>query len=384
MSGGVLRLAALAMLAAAAAAQSDAVVLKNSRMEVHILPTGATLQRVLVPGRKKGEMVDVVLGFDEEQSYRNGSNPQMGSTLGRVGGRIAGARFEIDGVEYRTSANAGNDTMHGGEIGWDRRQFSVVDKGEEGNSSWVTLEYQSPGGEMGFPGAVNCTVTYTLRDDEDGEYGRLEYEVKAVTDQPTPVSVYLHPYFNLAGQGSGSVLNHTLVMNSSYLVPYAGQTPVPSGEFAPVAGTIYDFQTPTALGKHVDSPKLEWLGGYDNVWALFGLGADAVGAMQDFQVAAEPQWAAKLLDPESGRGVEFYTTAPAMIVYTGNGLDQPGKDGAQYKAHDGVAIEVGQFPNAVNTPTFPSVVLRPGQEYVNRAAWRFTQDRPAKQPSNAE
>ncbi|KAL4421637.1 hypothetical protein ABPG75_010928 [Micractinium tetrahymenae] len=372
VASALMAIAARATVAASGPLPEPVVLRNSDGMEVHILPVGASLQRLLVPDAA-GQLADVLLGFDSEE---NGSNPQMGSTLGRVGGRIAGAQFTLDGITYHLDANAGNNTLHSGAQGWDKQTFAVEEVGPAGSSpSWVRLAYHSSDGEGGFPGSVNVSVTYALHEDNV-----LSMEVTAESDAPTPVSSYGHPYFNLGGHASGSVLGHILTINASQYLPFAGDTLIPAGTILPVEGTIYDFRQGRALGDNIDTLLNTTLGGWDNTWALFGLDQDAAEEVQDFEAVPTPEWAATLVDPASGRGVHIFTTAPGMVVYTGNWLDGsvPGKGGVLYAPHDGVAIECGQFPNAVNTPAFPSVVLRPGSVYRNRVEWRFSAEEAAE------
>lgn len=319
-------------------------------LRAKVITYGAILVSLDVPDRH-GHFADVVLGFDELDSYVK-RNPLFGAVVGRYANRIAGARFTLDGVEHRITANAGNNHIHGGG---DKRFDRVVWKGSsyrDGTEIGVRLTHFSPDGEEGFPGNLRCTVTYTLTDENE-----LKITYSATTDKPTVVNFTNHSYFNLAGAGSGDILGHELMIAAPWYTP-AGEGLIPTGEIRSVQGTPLDFTEPRRIGERID--ELTETRGYDHNYVLKGSHGSSV-------------LAARVREPLSGRVMEVYTTEPGVQFYTANGMNNVrGKQGKVYGSHHSFCLETQHFPDSPNKPHFPSTVLRPGQEYRSTTVFRFT------------
>jgi aldose 1-epimerase len=307
---------------------------------------GATLTDLLVPDRD-GLQADVVLGFDQFARYPVDS-PYFGCTVGRVANRISGARFGLDGADYRLAANDGPNHLHGGQVGFDKAVWRAEAAAEAG-SQVLRLVHRSPAGDEGYPGNLDVSVTYRLALD-----GALSLEYEATTDAPTLVNLTNHSYFNLAGKGD--ILGHILTLYASrYTEPDAQLTP--TGRILPVAGTPLDFRRPAAVGGRL--ARLD-IGGYDHNYVIDG-GPDPLAL------------AAELYEPGSGRAMEVLTTKPGIQLYTGNFLDGlAGKGGAVYQRHAALCLETQYFPDAIHHPAFPSPVLRPGQTYRHTTVHRFS------------
>ncbi len=324
-------------------------------MTARISDYGGTLVGLEVPDGRGGR-VDVVLGLDlltgpPGRAYA-GEQPYLGALVGRVANRIAGAGFELGGTRYRLPANDGRNHLHGGPAGFHSRLWASQPLSDE-EAPGVALSYLSEDGEGGYPGTVRAGATYRLL---PGNVLRLE--LRAVSDAPTPVSLTHHPYFNLAGHDSGAVLGHELALLARYVTPADAEL-IPTGEVREVDGTAFDFRSPRSLGEAMAGPEAG--GGYDVSFVVDG----AAGTLRP---------AARLREPASGRALEVWTTQPALQLYTGNGLDGTvvGKGGVPYRRHAGVALEAQAYPNAVNTPHFPPVWLRPGEVYRHVVEYRFT------------
>lgn len=343
----------------------EPIVLRNSLgVEVHVLRRGAILQRLLLPD--KSGATDVVLGFDEEGPYKDGTSPYFGALVGRVANRIANARFSLDGHTYELAANNGPNTLHGGKVGYDKVEWQAQrEDGIRGQA--VRLTYTSADGEEGFPGTVHVSVTYTLT-----EASELITEMHATTDKATPFNLAQHSYFNLAGHGSGTILGHELTIHGDHYTP-VNDVSIPLGDIIPVRGTPFDFTSQHTVGERIDDVPGPSPGGYDHNIVLFGLGPDAKDKCPTGMASDTPQLAATLLDPASGRGMHVLTTAPGVQFYSGNFLDGSlrGKGGAVYAKHAGMCLETQGFPNAVNQQNFPTVVLRPGGEYRHVLVYQF-------------
>jgi len=315
-------------------------------MVARVMTYGATLVDLLVPDRD-GVPGDVVLGFDEFARYPADS-PYFGCTVGRVANRIAGARFTLDGADFRLAANDGNNHLHGGQVGFDKVLWTAaVQSGAAGQS--VRFSYRSPAGEEGYPGNLDVSVTYTLTGD-----GVLRLDYAATTDEPTLVNLTNHSYFNLAC--SGSVLGHILTLHASrYTEPDAELTP--TGRILPVAGTPLDFRRPAMLGGRIG--RLAG-GGYDHNYVIDR-------AADDLALCAE------VYEPCSGRAMDVYTSEPGVQLYSGNFLNGlAGKGGRAYQRHAALCLETQHFPDAIHHPDFPSVVLRPGETYRQVTEYRFS------------
>jgi aldose 1-epimerase len=315
-------------------------------MVAKITDYGTILTELHVPGRG-GKTADVVLGFDALEEYLKG-HPMFGAVVGRVANRIAGGRFTLDGKEYRLAVNNGPHHLHGGIRGFDKYVWeSEAAETPEGPS--VRMSRTSPDGEEGYPGTLRATVSYTLTGKNE-----LRIEMTAVTDAPTIVNLSNHTYWNLAGHGSGKVLGQELQIYADRYTP-SDAALIPTGAVAPVEGTPYDFRVPKPIGKDI--------------------GRVAPGYDTNFVVDGEPgtlRRAARASDPASGRVLELLTTQPGVHLYTGNKLaPRKGKGGAEYGPHGGFCLETQHFPDSVNKPHWPTVVLRPGETYRHMTVHRF-------------
>lgn len=353
----------------AEAQKLEPFVLKNRHgIEAHILPYGAIVQKLVVPS-SSGNPTDIVLGFDTLTPYEDGTSPYFGALVGRVANRIADATFELDGEVYHLSANENTTSLHGGKVGFSNRIW----KGHvftEGEDSGVMLRYESPDGEEGYPGSLTATVIYLLTASNE-----LRISMETSTTAATPVNLAQHTYFNLNGQETGStVLNHDVTINAAYTTPVT-QHLIPTGAFMPVAGTPYDLNNSTRLSHNIQQagglPE-----GYDINYVLFGLtGEEAKEKMLYGKVWDEPQHAVTISSPSTGITLEVDTTSPGLQFYSGGllSMDSPvtGKKGTEYPQFGGFAVETQNFPNAINTDSFPDSVLRPGHTYQNLCVWRF-------------
>jgi aldose 1-epimerase len=333
----------------------DAVVLTNAAgMQVRILTLGATIQSVIVPDRE-GNMADVALGYPTAEGYC--ADPHyFGATIGRVANRIAGGRFAIDGQAAQVSCNDGANSLHGGGEGFDKRCWSLVET-RGGDRPGVTLRLVSPDGDQGYPGTLTVTAEFVIESDN-----RLTINYQAMTDRATVVNLTNHAYWNLQGEGSpGSALGHLLeIPAEAFLATDAGS--IPTGEFAPVRGSPFDFRSarPISDGNDARHPQIEVGHGYDHNWVL--------------QPAPGLRLAARLHDPKSGRVLEVRTDKPGVQFYSGNFLGGflAGKSGRPYHPGDGVAIEPQDFPDSPNHPEFASIRLDPGQTYCHQIEFAFS------------
>jgi aldose 1-epimerase len=362
--------AALALLAAAPAGAASVtqapygttkggeavtqVTLRNDRgMEVKLIGLGAIVTDIVVPDAK-GRRENVALGFSNLAEYeaRNGDY-YFGGAVGRYAGRIAGARFTLDGREVRLAANDGQNTLHGGPGGFITRVWKVAPFQRGGNVGAV-LTYTSPTGEQGFPGNLAVKITYTLQPDNGL---RIDYE--AVTDAATAINFTNHSYFNLAGAGSGTALDHQLRIDSTAILQ-TGSGGIPTGAMLPVSGTPFDFRRLAPIRARM-AMKHEQLSerGLNHSWVLSNRGRLRTAAL--------------LRDPASGREMEVLTTEPSLHAYTAGyfpGTDR-GPRGTLYKPHDAIALETQHFPDAPNRRAFPSTILRPGETYRSTTIYRF-------------
>jgi aldose 1-epimerase len=329
----------------------DLYVLTNRHgMQANIISYGGIITKLQVPD-KNGKLGDVVLGFDRLEDYLKG-HPYFGAICGRVANRIARAKFTLDGKEYTLAKNNGPNALHGGKKGFDK----VVWKAEPhsaANHVDLVLSYVSPDGEEGYPGNLSVTVTYRLTADNE-----LRVDYQATTDKPTPVNLTQHSYFNLAGPPSGDILGHEVMIAADQYTP-VDDTLIPTGEIKPVKGTPLDFTQPTAIGARIAQLKGD-PGGYDHNYVLRG--------------GKGLRLAAVVTEPKTGRLMEMHTAEPGVQFYTGNFLDGTlkGRDGVVYRKHHGFCLEAQHFPDSVNQPNFPSVILRPGQTYKQTTIYRFS------------
>jgi aldose 1-epimerase len=319
------------------------VTLDAGGIRVKLLTFGARLAELWVPDRG-GVLADIVLGQDTLADWQ-AHGVYVGATCGRYANRIAGGRFTLDGREVQVDQNERGNHLHGGSKGFDLKVWDI----ESHSETHVTFACLSADGEMGYPGALAARVTYRLD-------AGLWIEMEAVCDAPTVVNLVNHAYFNLAGQGSGDVLEQVLKVEAEHYLPVDDQL-IPTGELRPVAGTAFDFRTARAIGA-----VLPGFGGFDHNLCLSApLGEDG---MRPCLVA---------LDPASGRGMRLATTEPGVQLYTGAHFDGgPGKAGARYPRFGGFAVETQRFPDSPNRPQFPSPRLDPGQRYRHVMYFDFT------------
>jgi aldose 1-epimerase len=332
----------------------DEYTLTNANgMEVKIITYGGVITSIRVPDRN-GNLANVTLGFDNLKDYETRS-PHFGTITGRYANRIANAKFTLDGKQYTLAANDSVNSLHGGTIGFGKRVWHAEGNGGTG----VKLTYLSPDGEEGYPGNLEATVTYTLTDANE-----LRMDYHATTDAPTVINLTNHAYFNLAGEGTGSVYNHILMLNADRYNPVDG-TLIPTGELAPVAGTPFDFRLPKPLapGQRSAHEQIVLARGYDHNFVL---------NRADF-TDTSMMLAARMYEPESGRMLEVLTTEPGIQFYAGNFLDGTlvGTSGRLYRQSDAFALETQHFPDSPNQPNFPSTVLRPGETYQTATIFKF-------------
>ena len=320
----------------------EKIIIRQGAYEAHILPYGATLQRLWVPVRDGG-CRDVVLGYETLEEYKE-NDGYLGAVVGRCANRIAGAQFVLDGVEYRLAANEGDNQLHSGPHGLHQKVWDWEQPAENA----VTLRTVSPDGEDGYPGTLQVSVTYTLCD------GALVIDYEAAADRDTVCNLTNHAYFNLAGQASGAVSGHVLQVNADSYTP-CGEGTIPTGEVRTVDGTALDLRLGAALGERLGAAELAEYYGYDHNFCL------------------NSSHAARLCSPESGICMDAETTLPGVQVYTAGFLtERSGKDGAVYGKNHGICLETQFWPDAVHHENFPSAVLRAGKVYRHRTAYRFT------------
>jgi aldose 1-epimerase len=326
--------------------------LKNSHgMIVQITNYGGKIVSIIVPDRD-GNLADVCLGYESAEAYINGI-ASLGATMGRVTNRIANAQFTLDDSTYHLAKNNGENTIHGGVEGfrfkvWDARQ--IDDKSLE-------LTYFSVDGEEGFPGNLTTKVLFTVTDENE-----LKLEYKAETDKATVINFTNHAFFNLAGEGTGDVLDHQLMVNADKFTPVDGSA-IPTGEIVEVGGTPLDFHELTRIGDRIDLEfdQLTFVGGIDHNFVL---------NKDENELAL----AALLYEPGSGRVMEVKTTEPAVQVYTANSLTEndKGKGGKTYGPRSSVCLETQHFPDSPNHPNFPSTVLHPGEIFQSTTIYKFS------------
>ncbi|MFC3294254.1 aldose epimerase family protein [Modicisalibacter luteus] len=311
----------------------------------------------------QGNFEDIVLGFNSLEGYLSDTyrqaNPYFGAIIGRYGNRIAGGKFTLNGTDYQLATNDGNNHLHGGDKGFDQVLWNAKPFEDE-NGVGVILSYISPDGEEGYPGELETEVTYTLTDADE-----LDITYRATATKPTPVNLTQHSYFNLDGEGSGSVLDHYLMLNAEAFTP-VNDNLIPTGEIRPVDGTPFDFTEPTPIGERIeqDNQQLTFGKGYDHNFVL----------KRESPQSDELVLAARVWEPDSGRVLEVETTEPGIQFYSGNFLDGQltGKQGETYGHRSGFALETQHFPNSPNQEKFPPTILRPGETYRSHTIYRFS------------
>ena len=322
--------------------------LKSPQLTVRVITFGAHITSVLAKD-KNGKIADVVLGYGSQAGYDADTTTYLGSVVGRYGNRIAKGKFTLDGQQSQLTLNNNGNTLHGGIVGFDRKNWTAKLVG-----NGVELSLVSPDGDQGFPGKLTAHVRYTLVGD------KLHVDYTATTDKTTVVNLTQHSYFNLAG--AGDILGHVLKIDADkYTAIDSGL--IPTGALPPVAGTPFDFNTPTPIGARINTPdeQLKLAGGYDHNWVL----TDGTKAMHE---------AAVVVDPVSGRKLIVTTTEPGVQFYSGNFLDgtKKGREGKPYAKYAGLCLETQHFPDSPNQPSFPSTTLKPGQTYRTSTVFEFT------------
>jgi aldose 1-epimerase len=321
---------------------------RTGGLTLRVLTYGGIVQSLEVPDAR-ARVTNVVLGFASLDGYLKASDAYFGGLVGRFADRLAGGRFTLDDKSYAVDVNAAGSCLHGGTTGFDKRLWRAEPSGDHE----LRLSLISADRDQGFPGRLHVEVTYCLL--ESGV--RIDY--KATTEAPTVINLTNHSYFNLAGEGSGSVENHTLVIDADEYTP-VGRDLIPTGEIALVAGTPLDLRRETAVGARLRDPHPQLLAarGYDHNYVLQGTGM---------------RRCARLTDPASGRVLEVFTDQPGVQLYSGNSLDgsHVGTGGHAYRQGDGVALETQHLPDSPNHPAFPSTVLRPGKLFSSTTTWQF-------------
>ena len=314
---------------------------------------GARVVSLWTPDRN-GKYEDIVLGYEHIDRYLNNTGERfLGAVVGRYANRIAGGHFTLDGVEYTLPQNNNGQTLHGGIKGVDRVVWEV----KSATKQKLELNYLSAAGAEGFPGALAIEMTYELTPQNE-----FVVTYRATTDAPTVVNLSHHSFFNLKGEGNGTILDHVLTINAGRITP-VNSVLIPTGEIDPVAGTPFDFRQPHAIGERIgeDNGQLHMGAGYDHNWVL-DRRSDGV------------ELAATLWEPASGRYMEVLTDQPGIQFYSGNFFDNGscnGKYGRPLKYRESLALETQKFPDAPNHPHFPSTVLRPGETYTQVCVYRF-------------
>ena len=333
------------------------VTLANGRgVTATVIALGASIQSLVMPD-KNGKREDVQIGYDTLDGYL--SKPEFfGATVGRVANRIAKGRFTFGGRTYNTPINNGPNSLHGGTKGFDKVLWEVTDV-RGGPVASVTLRYVSPDGDMGYPGTLTTYATYSL-DEQD----HLTIDYRATTDRPTVVNISNHSYWNLAGVGSPrGAMGHVVMIPADRYTP-TDATSIPTGHHVPVAGTVFDFRKPRAIGDRVRDARdlqIAYGRGYDHNWVI----GKAVTPTQHLM--------ARVVEPVSGRGFELWSNQPGLQFYSGNFFDGTitGKKGQIYRMGDAIVMEPQLFPDAPNQPSFPSIRLNPGQTYRNTMVYKL-------------
>ncbi|RRB11914.1 galactose mutarotase [Larkinella knui] len=333
--------------------KTDLFVLTNAKgMKVAITNYGGRIVSLLVPD-KTGKMLDVTLGHSSIDDYL-ATESFFGTLVGRYGNRIAKGQFTLDGKTYKLPVNNGPNSLHGGKKGFNARVWDATPVG----NNVLKLQYVSQDGEEGYPGTLTANVTYTLTDDN-----AIKIDYQATTDKNTVVNLTNHSYFNLNGEGSGSVADHRVQIRADRYTP-VDATLIPTGELAPVDGTPFDLRKPVAIGERQDADHIQIKngGGFDHNFVLNG------------GQTTEPRVIATVTSPQTGITMDVLTTEPGVQFYGGNFLNGKvmGKSGKAYEKRSAFCLETQHFPDSPNQPNFPSTVLKPGETYKTTTEYRFS------------
>ena len=333
----------------------NAFVLKNARgMSVQILDLGGVIASIKVPD-SSGNFADVTTGFDYPQPYLDGAG-YMGAIVGRYANRISGGKFSIDGIDYSLAKNNGDNAIHGGLVGFDKKIWDV-ELLVGLHDSKLKLSTFSPDGEEGYPGRVEVSVIYTLNDQN-----QLTIDYSATSDKATIINLTNHAYFNLDGHQAGSILEHEVMLNANHFTPI-DESSIPTGVILDVAGTPLDFRQRKAIGLDIESEdrQMTFGSGYDHNFVI------------NHSEPGSVSLAAEVYSPNSGRVMKVYTDQPGVQFYTGNFLNGTlvGKEGAVYGRRSAFCLETQHFPDSPNKPMFPSTILQPGDQFASRTIFEF-------------
>ena len=321
---------------------------------IQVTNFGARIVTLFTPD-KNGKMEDIILGYENIDRYLNNNGERfLGATIGRYGNRIAEGKFTIDSITYQVPQNNNGQSLHGGLLGFDMVVWNVDSVSE----NMIHFSYVSVDGEQGYPGNLDVKMIYTLTDDNE-----LKIVYSATTDKKTPINLTHHSFFNLKGEGNGTINDHVLYINADKYTP-VDSVLIPTGEIADVENTPFDFRTPTAIGLRVDenNAQLKVGKGYDHNFVL------------NRKTTSEMELAASVYEPASGRFMEIFTTEPGLQFYGGNFFSGKtiGKYGKTLNFREAIALETQHFPDSPNQPNFPSTILNPGQVYLHTCIYKFS------------
>ena len=332
-------------------------LLKNDKIQVYITNYGGRIVSILTPDRY-GQMGDVVLGFKSIDDYLSANGPYHGALIGRVGNRIAKGKFTLDGKTYSLPINNNQNHLHGGPEGFNNRVWEV----KAVDQSSISMNYLSKDGEMGYPGNLDVQVKYSLNNENE-----LLISYKATTDKSTPVNLTNHAFFNLAGEASGTINDHLLRLNADNFTP-VDETLIPIGENRSVEGTPFDFRIPKTIGRDLNqqntNTQMNYGGGYDHNFVL------------NKENEREMSLAGYVIDPKTGRRMDIFTEEPGIQFYGGNFMDGSdiGKYGKKFLYRESFALETQHFPDSPNQPSFPNIILLPGDIYQTKSIYKFSVD----------
>ena len=337
---------------------TDLYILRNSEgNEVAITNYGGSLVAIMVPDRD-GNRANVIQGHDNIEDCVNSPEPYLSTLIGRYGNRICKGKFQLHGKEYQLPINNGPNSLHGGKKGFNAKVWDALQM----NDHTLVLKYVSPYGEEGFSGEMKTTVVYTFTDDNE-----LVIEYMATTNKKTIVNLTSHGFFSLAGiaNPTPTIENLECEINADFYIPI-DETSIPTGEIRRVEGTPFDFRKPKTVGQDIDADneQIKNGAGYDHCFVL------------NKKEEGELSFAARIKEPVSGRVMEVYTTEPGVQVYTDNWADgYKGQNGATFPRRSAICFEAQHFPDSPNRPYFPSVVLRPGEQYTQKTVYKFAVDK---------
>lgn len=334
--------------------ETNLYILKNGEISMAVTNYGGRIVSLCAPGRN-GELADVVLGFKSIDEYLAANEAYHGALIGRVGNRIAEGIFELDSITYTLPLNNGPNHLHGGPKGFHNQVWDV----KAASETSIVLAYLSKDGEMGYPGNLNVEVEYQLTAENE-----VVMKYKAITDKSTPVNLTNHAFFNLGGEGSGTINEHILTLNADKFTA-VDETLIPFGEHSPVEGTPFDFRNGKAIGQDLamqeTNGQLQNGMGYDHNFVL----NKGEGGMT---------LAAVVVEPKSGRKMEIFTEEPGIQFYGGNFFDgsDTGKHGKAFNYRESFALETQHYPDSPNQKTFPSIILEPGETYLTKSVYKFS------------